>query len=266
MLCGRSQSSPKRAPSVAAPGPRVAPHLGRVAGEQHRQGAWQERQQALADAHRPRSRSPAAVRGRERLVQVEVHDVEARLARSEAAHDRVEVGAVHVGDGARLLDRRDHLVDLVLEDAERRRVGDHQRRHVRAERRAQRLQVDPATLVGGNGDRRVADHGGGRRVRAVRAVRHQHLGALLALAGGPMVGACHEQPGQLAVGPGRRLEADRGEAADLAQQLGEQPLQLQAALRQRLRDRADASRLKPVSRAAHSLTLGLYFMVHEPSG
>ena len=65
---------------------------------------------------------------------------------------------------------------------------------------------------------------------------------------------------------GRRLQADRAEAADLPQQLGQQPLQLEAALRHRLRVERDANRPSRAGGAAHSLTFGLYFIVQEPSG
>ena len=157
------------------------------------------------------------------------------LAGAEAAEDGVEVRAVHVGDRAGLVDRGEDLVDLVLEDPERARVRDHQRRHVRAERLAQRAEVDPAPLVRADRHRLVADHRGRRRVRAVRRVRHEHLRALLGLAMVAVIGAGHEHPGQLAVGARRRLQRDRIEPADLPEQLGEQPHQLERALRQGLR-------------------------------
>jgi hypothetical protein len=174
------------------------------------------------------------MRRREGLVQVEVHDVESRIAGAEAAKDGVQVGAVHVGDGARLPHRGHHLVDLVLEDAQRGGVGDHQRGGVRAKVSAQLVQVDPAPFVGADGHGLVADHAGGSGVGAMCAIRHQHLGALLAFSSGPMVCARHEHAGQLALRPGRRLQADGGQAGDLLQQLGQQPLQLQAALCQRV--------------------------------
>ena len=77
-------------------------------------------------------------------MDVEVHDVEARLARLEPAQDGVEVGTVHVGQGAGLVDRVQELADPRLEQAERRRVGDHHRGRARPERRPERVEVDPA--------------------------------------------------------------------------------------------------------------------------
>ena len=57
--------------------------------------------QALPHPDRAGPGTAAAMRRAERLVDVEVHHVEAGLAGLEAAHDGVEVGAVHVGQGAR---------------------------------------------------------------------------------------------------------------------------------------------------------------------
>ena len=86
--CGRSFS--RRASGSASPS--LPDHRDR-----------QERQQALADADRARARTAAAVRRRERLVQVHVDDVEAHVARAHLAEDRVEVGAVVVQQPARLV-------------------------------------------------------------------------------------------------------------------------------------------------------------------
>ena len=57
-----------------------------------------ERRQRLAKHHRPRAGPAAAVRGREGLVQVDVHRVDAEVARAHAADDGVEVGAVAIDE------------------------------------------------------------------------------------------------------------------------------------------------------------------------
>ena len=162
-------------------GPGVGQHRGPIPRHQPRQGGRQERGHPLADPDRPRPRSAAAVRGAEGLVQVEVHDVEAGLARPEAAEDGVQVRPVHVGHRTGLVDGGQDVVDLVLEDAEGARVGEHQGRRVGAERGAQGVEVDAAMGVGGDGPGREADHAGGRRVRAVGAVRDDHHPALVTL-------------------------------------------------------------------------------------
>ena len=67
------------------------------------------------------------------------------------------------------------------------------------------------------------------------------------------------------MGAGRRLERDRVHAADL----GEDRLELVEQLERALGDRVGGHRVEPGepgSRAAHSSILGLYFIVHEPSG
>ena len=122
----------------------------------------------LADADRPGARAAAAVGRAERLVDVEVHDVEAGLAGLEPAQDGVEVRAVHVGERAGLVDRVEQLADPRLEQAERRGVRDHHGRGARPERRPERVDVDAAVRAPtGSVMVREAGHRRGRRVRAV---------------------------------------------------------------------------------------------------
>ena len=98
----------------------------------------------------------------------------------------------------------------------------------------------------------------------MRAVRDEDLGPL-EVAARPVVGPDHEDPGQLALGAGGRLEGDGAHPADLGERLLELPEQLERALGD-LVGASGWSAAKPGSRAAHSLSLGLYFIVHEPSG
>ena len=77
-------------------------------------------------------------------MRVEVHDVEAGLAGLELAQDRVHVRAVHVGQRAGAVDGLEHLLDLLLEQAERRWVGEHHGGGARAERGLERVEVDAA--------------------------------------------------------------------------------------------------------------------------
>ena len=79
-------------------------------------------------AHRDRSdaRPTPAVRNAERLVQVQVADVAAELARPCHAHQGVEVGPVDVDLTTGVVDGRADLGDVVLEHPVGRWVGDHQ--------------------------------------------------------------------------------------------------------------------------------------------
>ena len=69
----------------------------------------QERRQVRGDADRAHAGTAAAVRDAERLVQVEVADVGADVARAAEADLRVQVRAVHVDLPAVLVDDRADL-------------------------------------------------------------------------------------------------------------------------------------------------------------
>ena len=137
------------------------------------------------------------MRLRERLVQVEVHDVEAHVARARAPHDRVEVRAVVVQRRADAVDDLGDLLDVAVEHAERVRVGEHQAGDVLVGLGAQVLDVDAAVLVGADLDDLVAAHRHRRRVGAVRGVGGQDLRALVAAV--LVVGAREQDAGELAV-------------------------------------------------------------------
>ena len=73
----------------------TVPQLG-VVPEVHHRVAGQERREVRRHADRPHARAAAAVRDAEGLVQVQVADVGADVARAAEADLRVHVGAVHV--------------------------------------------------------------------------------------------------------------------------------------------------------------------------
>src|SRR5439155_26668307 len=104
-------------------------------------GHGQERLEVGLDAHGPRARAAPAVRRREGLVEVEVADVEAEVARPRDAEDRVEVGAVHVDLHALGVTQLGDLDDPRLEHAYRVRHGDYERGHVHIEVTRQLYQV-----------------------------------------------------------------------------------------------------------------------------
>ena len=60
----------------------------------------QERLEHLLHGDRTRAGTAAAVRRRERLVQIQVHHVDAEIARARDADQRVHVRAVHVDQRA----------------------------------------------------------------------------------------------------------------------------------------------------------------------
>ena len=82
------------------------------------------------------------MRRRKRLVQIDVHHVDAEIAGPRDADQRVHVGAVHVEHGAFFVQNFGHARDVIFEHAERVRVGDHQRGHVTGDQLFQRAEID----------------------------------------------------------------------------------------------------------------------------
>src|SRR3954452_1134067 len=159
---------------------------------------------AVGDRDRAGAGTAAAVGLREGLVQVVVDDVEAHVARARTPHDGVEVRAVVVERGAHLVDDLGDLGDVLVEQPQRVRIGEHQARDVLVGLGAQVLDVDAPALVGADLDDLVAGHRHRRRVRAVGGVGREDLGAVLAAV--LVVGAGQQHAGELAVRAGARLE------------------------------------------------------------
>ena len=121
----------------------------------------------------------AAVRGGEGLVQVEVHHVHTRVGGAQAAHVGVHVRAVHVQERALLVQYRGDLGDVALVDAARIRVRDHQGRGRLVDFLAKLVHVDAAVFVQADLLGLEPGHRGGRRIRPVRRLGHEHGGAPL---------------------------------------------------------------------------------------
>ncbi len=120
------------------------------------------------------------------------------------------------------------LLDLRLEQTERRGVGQHQAGDVVGRLGAEILDVDVAVCVGPDLDELVAGHRHRRGVGAVRGVGRQHLGAMLAAI--LVVGARQQHPGKLAVGAGARLQRHVRQSRDLTERMLQAPHQLQRPL------------------------------------
>jgi hypothetical protein len=177
----------------------------------HLRVAWQERRQVRLDADRADARAATAVGNAEGLVQVQVRDVAAELARCAEADHGVHVGAVDVHLAAVVMNDAADFADAFLEHAVGRRVGDHQRGEVFAVLDglgAQVFDVDVATGIAGGHDHAHAGHVGGGRVGAVGRGRDQaDVAAVFATA--LVVGTNGQQASVLALGTGVRLQRDR---------------------------------------------------------
>ena len=148
----------------------------------------QERSEVRAHPDRPDAWTSASVRDAERLVQVQMRDVGAELARASEPDHRIEVGAIEVHLPTGLVDERAHFGDLILEHPVGGRVGDHQRAEagaIRVDLGAQVVEIDVAPLVARDDDDLEPRHHRTRRVRAVRGCRDEtHRAAVVAAAAG----------------------------------------------------------------------------------
>ena len=125
---------------------------------------------------RPHSWPAAAVRDAERLVQVQVADIRADLARRSQADLRVHVRAIHVDLSAELVDDLADFTDRFLEHAMRRGIRDHQARQIIPVLRslgAKVIDINVALVIAGHSDNFHArdDRAGG--IGAVRRNRDE---------------------------------------------------------------------------------------------
>ena len=106
------------------------------------------------------ARSPAAMWGGKGLMQVVVHEVDAEFAGAEDARKRVHVGSVSIDEPTTGVHQADHLLDLLLEEAQRIWIGDHEPGDPIVARRVQASEVDIASCIGGDLDGDEACHRG----------------------------------------------------------------------------------------------------------
>ena len=194
-------------------------------------------------------------------------DVAAELARPSESDQRVEVGPVDIHLAARVMDCGADVGDVVLVDAVGGWVGNHQRCQlvgVFGHLGPQVVEVNVAVLTAAHHHDPHSDHGGGRRVGAVRAGRDQ-ADVAIGLAAAGMVVTDGQQPGVLALRSGVGLQRDCVVAGDTGEpilQVGDQLAQAGRVLRRRERGRRPNSGqvIDSISAAA------LSFMVQEPNG
>ena len=180
------------------------------------------------------------MRGREGLVQIQMHHIHAEVPRTGLAHQGVHVGAVHVEQGAFGVKYVGDLMNLALEDADGAGVGQHQRSRVFGDDLLQLGDVDHAQRVGAQVLHLVTADGGGGGVGSVSRVGDDDLGPGISL--GLMVGADQQDAGELSMRAGRRLQRDRIHAGDIEQAGLQQANHLERSLGERLRAGKDGLR------------------------
>jgi len=155
------------------------------------------------------------VRRRKCLVQIQVHHIHTEISRPRLADQRVHVRAVHVEQRAFVVQHIGNLVDLALENTNRRGICQHQScclfvdylrqgRHIHATLRI-RLQVHH--LISATCRRRW--------IRPMRRVRDNNCLAWIALR--LVIRPRHQHASKLAMRSCRRLQRDRVHACDLQQ-------------------------------------------------
>ena len=189
----------------------------------------QELLQTAAHAHGTAAGAAAAMRRGERLVEVDMHHVEAHVARAAYAEDGVEVGAVVVHQAAAFVHHAGNLGDVCLKDAQRVGVGHHHARDVRAEDAAQAVQIDRALGRALHLHNLQAGDSGRGRVGAVGRVGDDDFGALY-VAARAVVGADDHQARQLAVGAGVGVDGKLGQPRQFGEDASRLIVEAQGAL------------------------------------
>ena len=163
------------------------------------------------------------MRRRESLVQVQMNDVDAHVAGSGDAYQRVHVRAIHVYQPAGVMHDAANLLDVSFEQAERVGIGQHQARHIAVPAQlAQVIEIGQAFGRRANSldiETRQMRRGG---IRSMRGIGNQHRAAqcrlLLAVARVDERANDHNT-GHLAVRAGRRLQRNAGQTGDFGEVL-----------------------------------------------
>ncbi len=169
------------------------------------------------------------MRCRERLVQVQVQDVESHITRTGDTDERVHIRSVVVEKASASVDEGCDLLDVLLEKAEGVRVRHHNAGDVVAEQRFEVVHIHKAVSLGLHDNHLQTADGGAGRVRSVGTVRHDHLGPLEVTVQDVVLTHYH-QTGQLAVRSGARIEREVCHSSDRSQSLVHIIIDLQSAL------------------------------------
>ena len=160
-----------------------------------------------------------------------MHRVDAQVAGTRLAEEGVQVGPVAVHEPAAGVHDLADARDVLLEEAQRVRVGEHQTGHVLAHGGRDGIGVEDPVVSGGHGPDRVAVERRTRRVRAVRRVGNENrvpvLTALL------VVGADHHESCEFSLGARCRLQRHAVHARDFRELHREFVAELEEALLER---------------------------------
>ena len=170
------------------------------------------------------------MRGGKGLVQIDVYHVEAHITWPRHSHDGVEVRAVVIEQAACAMHDLCHGENVLFKQAQRVRVGEHQPGDFAVHFCAQVVEIHQAVFVAGDLHHVVAHHMRGGGIGAMRAVRHQHLGAFV-VAAVLMVCTDHGHAGHFALRACGGLQGKRVHAQDFLEHFARIVQQREHALR-----------------------------------
>ena len=172
-------------------------------------------QERLAAA-RAASRTAAAVRCREGLVQIHMDHVKAHVARARDAHDRVQIGAVIVAKSACFVDDARDLEDIRVEKSNGVRVGQHQAGGIFADSCFKCFQIHAALIVRSYAHHLKTCHRRAGGVGSVGGIGHDDL-CSFQIAFFAMICLDQQKAGKFAMCAGCGLKRNRVHAGDLAE-------------------------------------------------
>jgi len=161
-------------------------------------------------------------------VQVELHDVHTHVARPAIAHQAVQVGPIAIDQSTLGMDDLGDLGDVLLEEAEGVRVGDHDPRDLIIHDSSHGLGVEEPTIVGLDLLDAIPVQSARGGVCPVGRIGNQD--PLPLLASGLVIRPDHADARELSLRPGRGVERDPRHAADLGEHGLEGVHELESAL------------------------------------
>ena len=162
-------------------------------------------------------------------MQIQVHQVHAKITRADFPHQRIHVRTIHVKEPAFSVQDVRNLVDLLLKDPERVRIGKHQRCDFLIHLSCKRGAVHHSTGVRLQILNCIARHRGSRGIRAMCRIRNQDLCSRRTLR--LVIRPHHQQAREFAMRARCRLQGNRLHARDLEQAIAQGFHDAQRALR-----------------------------------
>ena len=163
--------------------------------------------QSFSYANRTASRTSTAMRCGEGLVQVDVHDIEAHIARTAHAEHGVEVGSVVVHQTATFVYQSCYFRNLGFEDTQSIGVGHHHTGNIIAKQRLQILNVHRTIGSTLHLHNLQTAHRSRSRVGTMGRVGNDNL-CTLQVATLLVIGADYHQAGQFSMSSGKGIQCE----------------------------------------------------------